>query len=136
MGGEDDCRTVRYVVEILDGHGPLGLEIINDLSIMNDLVAHVDRPLEHPKRLLDDFYCPNNASAEPSWLSQYDTNWIFGSHNIMLSHLADDGHCRRLAALPRGNGASAGLVVSWPVGGWSVARLTGISPLDSMSAEA
>ena len=46
MGGEDDPRAVRHLVELLDEDGTAALEVLDDVRVVHDLAAHVDRSPE------------------------------------------------------------------------------------------
>ena len=51
---------------------PLSTERLDDVAIVNDLVAHVDRSAMLGQRPLDNIDRPNNASAKPARLGKND----------------------------------------------------------------
>ena len=63
---EDHGAARRYLVEVLDEHGALGAEAVDDELVVHDLVAHVDRRAVQLERALDDLDGALDAGAEPS----------------------------------------------------------------------
>src|SRR5207253_9632215 len=49
-------------------YGALALQLIHDVSVVNDLLAHVDRPVADLERLFDDVDRPNHSRAEAAQL--------------------------------------------------------------------
>ena len=65
MGGEDDrMRTRGRLAEVLDEDDALGLERVDDGSVVHDLVAHIDRGAVDFERPLDDVDRPHHAGAK------------------------------------------------------------------------
>ena len=55
------CVGVGDLVELLDEDGTLRLQALNDIAVVDDLVAHVDRRTEALQRHLDDLDRPVDA---------------------------------------------------------------------------
>ena len=67
MGGEDHRRLgVRNLGEFLDEDRALGLEALDHVAVVHDLVADVDRRAIALERLLDRIDGPHHAGAEPA----------------------------------------------------------------------
>ena len=64
MGRENDVRALGEVVELLHKHGALFLEGLDDVFVVDDLVADVDRRSEPLQGDLDDVYGPYDPRAE------------------------------------------------------------------------
>ena len=64
VGREDRGRAVGHLVELLDeAHAPR-LEVAHDVAVVDDLAAHVHRPLEAVEGEVDDLDRPHHAGAE------------------------------------------------------------------------
>ena len=72
MGAEDGDGSRRHVLQSLDEARAFRLERFDHVAVVNDLMAHVDRRAMLGQRPLDNIDRPNNASAKPARLSQYD----------------------------------------------------------------
>ena len=64
VGREDDRRALRHLVELVDEDGAAALEIGDDVLVVNDLLADVDRRAALLERLLDDLDRTLDARAE------------------------------------------------------------------------
>ena len=64
MGGEDDGGAVGHLVELLDEDGAAPLELGDDVLVVDDLLADVDRRAALGERELDDLDRPLDAGAE------------------------------------------------------------------------
>ncbi len=53
MGGEDDPGTGRHVLFRVDEDRAARLEILHHMSVVDDLLANVDRSAPESERLLD-----------------------------------------------------------------------------------
>ena len=71
--------------QFLDENRALGLQAVDHVAVMHDLVAHVDRSAVQLERALDDFDRTLDAGAEPPGIGEHDF------HGVRLSH------CGRLA---------------------------------------
>src|ERR1700722_16069348 len=72
MGAEDRDGSRRHIPQSLDETRAFRLERFDYVAIVDDLMAHVDRSAMLGQRPLDNIDRPNNASAKPARLSQYD----------------------------------------------------------------
>ena len=72
MGAEDRHGARRHVLQCLDETRALRLERFDDVAIVDDLVAHVDRRAMLGQRPLDDIDRPNDAGAKPARLGEND----------------------------------------------------------------
>ena len=78
MGGEDHRRLgVRDFVELLDEHRALGLQALDHVAVVHDLVADVDRRAVALERLLDRIDRPHHAGAEAARGAQQDLELRF-----------------------------------------------------------
>jgi hypothetical protein len=68
MGAEHDVGAVGSLIDFLDEDGALGLEAVDHVFVVNDLVAHVDRRLVLIQSPLDNVDRPNDAGAEAARL--------------------------------------------------------------------
>ena len=60
---EDDRLALRDVVLVLDEHGAARLEVADDVQVVHDLLADVDRRAVQAERLLDRLDRPFDAGA-------------------------------------------------------------------------
>ncbi len=70
MGAEDHRGAVRYLVQIFDEPGALGLEPVYHVAVVHHFVAHIDRRTEFFQRALDDGNRAFDAGAETSWVGE------------------------------------------------------------------
>src|SRR5262249_4175342 len=69
-----------HLVQLLDEDRALRLQALDDIFIMDDLMAHIDRRTMDPQRLLHSVDGPHHAGAEAAWLAQQDAQgWLFGN---------------------------------------------------------
>ena len=54
MGGEDHRRPGRDLVDVVDEHRAAALQLADDVGVVDDLLAHVDRGAALLERALDD----------------------------------------------------------------------------------
>src|SRR5439155_19672362 len=76
MRAEHHRGTVRDGVELLDEHGTLALQIIDDKAVVDDLVAHVDRRAELRERLLYDRDRAVNAGAVSAPIGEQNVHQV------------------------------------------------------------
>ncbi len=69
-----DDAAGRYLGELLDEDGTFGLEVVDDVPVVDDLVAHVDRRAELRERLLDDRDRTIDTGAEPAGIGEQDVH--------------------------------------------------------------
>ncbi len=72
VGAEDGHGARRHVLQRLDKARAFRLERFDDMAIVDDLVAHVDRSAMLGQRPLDNIDRPNDAGAKPARLSKND----------------------------------------------------------------
>ena len=78
MGGEHHRLVgVRNLVQLLDEDGALGLQPVDDVAVVHDLVAHIDRRAELLQRQLDDLDRAVHAGAEAARAAQENVErWL------------------------------------------------------------
>ena len=91
VGGEDDGRAVGHLVELLDEDGAALLEVGDDVLVVDDLLADVDRRAALVERELDDVDRAVDAGAERARAGEQQR-----------------ARARRRAPTPRARRASAG----------------------------
>ena len=72
MGGEHDVTSLRHLVQLLDEHGTLRLEILDHGAVMHDFMADIDGRAIAAQRLLDDSDRPVDAGAEAAGAGEDD----------------------------------------------------------------
>ena len=77
---EDRRRPVRDLRELVDEDRALGLEVVDDLPVMDDLVAHIDRAAAPRERALDGRDRPLDAGAEAARRGEQDGERRPGRH--------------------------------------------------------
>src|SRR5262245_16790403 len=70
MGAENRYRVRGDLGQVLDEPGALGLEALNNVLVVHDLVAHIDRRPIFLQGALDDLDGTNHAGAESPGLGQ------------------------------------------------------------------
>ncbi len=68
--GEHRHGIRRYLRELLDEHCALGLQVLDDVLVVHDLVTHVDRRAVLLQRALDDLDRTHHAGAKAAGLGQ------------------------------------------------------------------
>ena len=69
---EHQRRADRHFAQVLDEDRTFGLQVVDDIGVVHDLVAHVDRRAEFGQRTLDDLDRAVDAGAEAARLGQHD----------------------------------------------------------------
>ncbi len=69
MGAEHRHGPFRDFGQLFDEHRALGLQAIDDVTVMDDLVTHVDRPAVFLQRPVDDVDGANHPCAKAARLS-------------------------------------------------------------------
>jgi hypothetical protein len=72
VGREHQRGARRHVGQVLDEDRALGLEVVDDVGVVHDLVAHVDGRAELLQRALDDLDGAVDAGAEAARLREQD----------------------------------------------------------------
>ena len=67
MRGKDHRAVNRAVFQLFDEDRALGAQIVDDIFIVHDLVADIDRSAPFLKGKLDDLNGAINACAESAW---------------------------------------------------------------------
>ena len=119
VGAEDQRRAGRHVVEVLDEDRALLAQVVDDVGVVHDLVAHVDRRAEALQRALDDLDRTVDAGAKAARLGEDDffeahhqripiswtskvtgrpaSGWLKSKTSASPADLADDAGKARLA---------------------------------------
>ena len=107
MRGEDRGRAVRDLAELLDEAHAAGLEVPDDVTVVDDLAAHVDGPVEAVESQVHDLDGPHDARAEAPGRGEQDALQVggesFRSHVsgvAVEAGLVRDGLHRPLRKLP------------------------------------
>ena len=88
MGAEDGMRPGRHFGQLLDEAGTHPLQPLDDMAVVDDLMAHINRgPIER-EGPLDDVDGTNDAGTEATGLGQYDL------HEIYLDPVPTKSHIR------------------------------------------
>ena len=69
---EHGHRARRDFVQLVDEHGAARAQVLDDMAVVDDLVAHIDRRPVFLQRPLDDLDRALDAGAETARLSQND----------------------------------------------------------------
>ena len=72
VGGEDDGRALGHLVDLLDEDRAARLQVGDDVLVVHDLLAHVDRGAVEVERLLDGDHRPVDAGAVAARRGQQD----------------------------------------------------------------
>ncbi len=92
MCGEHHDRALGHLFGLLDEDRALGFEVGNDVLVVHDLLAHVDRCAMHLERLLDAVDGSLDAGAVPTWLGE--------QHPLLRGALDQRGSVRPLRHAP------------------------------------
>ena len=72
MSTEDDMRALGHLIDFLDEHCALRLELAHDVDVVHDLLAHVDGGTVSFERLLDGDHRTIDACAVPAGRGEQD----------------------------------------------------------------
>jgi hypothetical protein len=72
MGAEDGNAAGRDLVELVDEMRALGAQPLDDVAVVHDLVAHIDRRTVFLDRPLDDLDRPLHPGAKAPGLREND----------------------------------------------------------------
>ena len=75
MGAEHQRGAGGHVVQVFDKDGAFVLEVIHHKSVMNDFMAHVNRPAKFGERPLHDFNRPVDPCAKTTRLRQNNVHF-------------------------------------------------------------
>src|SRR3954464_13233955 len=70
VGRIDDTLPFGHFVDLVYKNGTLGAKVFDDMTVMNDLLADVDRRSEGVESDLHDIDGANHPGAESSWLEE------------------------------------------------------------------
>ncbi|MCY1539447.1 hypothetical protein D9M68_750340 [compost metagenome] len=70
MRAEDRHRVRGHLGQLFDEHGALRLQVVDDVLVVHDLVAHVDGRAVAPQRVFDRVDGPHDAGAETTGLGK------------------------------------------------------------------
>jgi hypothetical protein len=70
MSTENGHSALRHFVKLLDKPRPLALQRFDDMTVMNDLVPHIDRFPVLLQGVLDDVDRPDHSGAKASRLGK------------------------------------------------------------------
>ncbi len=88
VGGEDDRTIARRFFEMFDEHRAEPSQPVDDVGVVDDLVAHIDRRAILQQRLLDDLNRAVHPSTKAAWTGQQDVKrrkgGIVGAHAVNL----------------------------------------------------
>jgi hypothetical protein len=82
VGGEDDVRALRHLVDLVDEDGAALLERRHDVLVVHDLLAHVDGGAVVLERLLDGHDGPVDSCTIAAWGRQEHT--LVTGHRVIL----------------------------------------------------
>jgi len=82
MGSENRHRPSRHLAKLLDEAGALRLQRFDDMAVMNDLMAHIDRCAIFIQRPLNDIDGADNSGAKSAWLGKNDLHSLTPLTNI------------------------------------------------------
>ena len=75
------CVAFGNLVQLLDEHRALGAQSFDDVSVVDDLVAHIDRRAEFLERQLDDLDGAVDPGAKAARRAHHDSEgWQVGGH--------------------------------------------------------
>ena len=69
---EDQRGAGRHVGQLFDEDGAFRFQVVDDIGVVHDLVAHIDGRAEARQRALDDLDRAVDAGAEAARLGQHD----------------------------------------------------------------
>ncbi len=70
MGAEHGHRTIGHFIELFDESRPFAFQRLDDMAVMNDLVAHIDRLAELLERAFNDVDGTHDTGAKTPRLSK------------------------------------------------------------------
>ncbi len=88
MGAEHGQGAFGDFGQFFNEHSALGLQPVDDVAVVHDLVAHIDRPPELLQRLIDNVDCADHAGAKAARLSQYYTHDLVTPCDRIIFHFA------------------------------------------------
>ena len=86
MGTEDDGGAIRYFGQLVDENRTARAQAIDDKTVVNDFMAHVDRRAERFQRTLDDLDGAIDSGTEPARIGEQDI------HGSIIGKIEKCGH--------------------------------------------
>ena len=74
MGAEHEQRTLGHLCGVFHEHRTLGPQRIHDVTVVHDLVAHIDGSTEALEGLLDNLNRPVHTRAEAAGARKEDAH--------------------------------------------------------------
>ena len=84
VGGKHQGVAGRDVVQVFDKDGALGAQVVDDVGVVDDFVAHVDGRAELLQGPLDDLDGAVHAGAKAARLGQQNFAFHFHSHTLTV----------------------------------------------------
>ena len=72
MSTENGAAADGDFIEFLYENSPSGREAVNNVAVVNDFLAHIDRGAVDLQREFDDVNCTHHSGAKPARLEQVD----------------------------------------------------------------
>ena len=83
---KDQCCPRRHIRQRLNKNCAFGFQFVDDIGVVHDLVAHVNRRAEFGQGALDNFNRTVHASAKAARLCKHDFVWTgIHVHRIPIS---------------------------------------------------
>ena len=70
MRGINHTRTLRHLIQFVDEDRAFSSKVVDDIAVMHDLLAHIDRRAEGLEGNLDDIDGSHHACAEAAGLEK------------------------------------------------------------------
>src|SRR5690606_27708605 len=104
VGREHDDGALWGFVELVYEYGPFGSQVLHDITIVDDLVAHIDGRAVQLEGPLDDIDGTVYAGAKTARLRQYDLGLAGNRRSIGRCHQSTPSRAtsRRRSAPARG----------------------------------
>lgn len=120
MRAEDHGIAGRHFLEFLEEDRALLFQILDDVLVVNDFVAHVDRRAVHGYCALDDLDRAIDACAEAARLREQD--FRIGGDGLSGQDVGG-AHDYRIPMIFTSN------VSAWPASGWLKSNSAEVSPI-------
>ena len=69
---KNKCRSAGHFIQRFNKDSALGLEVVHDIGVVHNLVAHINRGAKFLQGMLDDLDGPIHTSAKATRLGQQD----------------------------------------------------------------
>src|SRR4029079_18977236 len=71
---EDHGRAVRHFLELINEDRALRTQLVDDIAVVHDFMAHIDRRAERLERALDDLDRAVDAGTESARIGEQDVH--------------------------------------------------------------